>query len=267
VRRLAAALALLAAVPAAGQPPAAGPTSIPAELLAPSEEARAAFDALASRPLTDDVMEATIQAQPVGSMRPMDDIIERTLAGGEAVNDWQNLGVDERAMIAEHDGGLAENMIEGTNQFGPTFGYYVDRPIEVLIPPEWVLVGRRGRPFTAENIEIGISRVSPKVILVERIAYLRRGSATCRGQTESRLYADPAIPAGQIDIVTVAFSMRFLAAVERRGMCRVLQSAGQNLYRARLFDSGGHPFSALDQGIGQFRIVPFRPVLGRAAGQ
>lgn len=265
MRWFVAAFILLAAAQAAAQPPSSGQSAVPPELLVPSEEARIFFEVLQSRPLSDETMERIIQAMPGGSARPMDDVIERVLAPGPAVPDWQQLGIDERAAIEAHEGGLAANMTEGATQYGPAYGYYMDRSIETLIPPEWVLIGRRGAPVSGESVEIGVSHLSPKLILVERIAFRHLGNAGCRTQAESRLYADPSVPASQADMIATVFTMRFLSVLERRSLCQVVEEVGQGQYRARFFDTEGHSLAAFDADQTRFRIVPFRPVPRPAA--
>jgi len=266
VRALVVALALLGAAPAAAQPPSTGQSAVPAELFAPSEEARSFFETLQSQPLSDEMLERVIQATG-GSARPMDDVIERVLAPGPAVPDWQHLGIDERAAIEAHEGGIAANMTEGATQYGPAYGYFVDRPIETLIPPEWVLIGQRGAPVSGESVEIGISHLSPKLILVERISFRHLGNAGCRTQAESRLYADPSVPASQADMIATIFTMRFLSVLERRSLCQVVEEVGQGQYRARFFDAEGHSLAAFDADHRRFRIVPFRPVPRPAASR
>jgi hypothetical protein len=263
MRRLVAALILLAA-PGAAEPPDGQP-AIPPELLVPNEEARVFFDALQSHILTDEVMARLIQAMPGASPRPMDDVIDRLFSSGEAVPNWQSLGINERAAIRAHEGGMSANMTQGTDAHGPTYGYYVDRPIESLIPREWVLIARRGEPFVDASVQTGISHASAKVILVERLIFRRQGNAGCRVRAESRLYADPSVPATQADMIATVFGMRFLAAVEHRSFCQVVEDLGQGQYRARFFDGEGHSLPAFDQVSLPFRIVPFRPASGSTA--
>lgn len=263
MRCLIAALALLAAPPAAAQPASPGQPGFPADTLAPNEQARALFDALPSHVMTDEMVETMIREALGGDARPMDEVIEQILAPGELVSGWQDSGIDLLPVIAAREGGLAGNMAEAAGQFGPTLVYLVDRPIESLVRPEWVLVGRRGGPFSGDNVQVAISHISPKVILAERIAYRRQGNAYCAAQTESRLYADPAVSASEADMIAVMITMRSLATIERRGMCEVVEEVGPGQYRTRLFDVAGHRLPAAE-GPETFRIVPRPPVPGRA---
>jgi hypothetical protein len=248
-----AALTLLAAVPGAAQPPA--PAPLPPAALAPNEGARTAFEALASNALTDEMIGTMIEQALGGNTGPIDDVIERGLAPGELVPGWQASGIDLLPLVAARDGGLAGNMAEGIGQFGADRFYFVDRPIESLVSPQWVLVGRRGAAFSGENVQVGFAHVSPKVILAARVAYRRQGNAYCRTRTESRLYADPAVAASQLDWIALVMAMRSLAAVERRGLCEVVEEAGPGLYRTRLFDEQGHRLPGAE-GPDTFRIVP-----------
>lgn len=260
MRSIVAALALLAAAPAAAQPPS-GQSAVPAELLVPSEEARSFFETVQSNTLTDEILERALQA-PSGSIRQIDETIERMLTLGDPIPGWRNLGIDIRAIVASRDGGLTGNMTEGMNHSDPSFAYYVDRPIESFVSSSWLLIGRRGAAFAGENIEVDITRLSPKVVLVERIAYRREGNAYCRAQAESRLYADPAVAASQADIISSIFAMRLLAAIERVGVCEVAEDVGGGEYRIRLFDPNGHPHTTLEQRSPRARIVASRPFPG-----
>ena len=257
MRALALALALLAAA----QPPPPAEPAIPADALVPNEQARILFEALPSQVMTDATVEAMIRATG-GDAGPMDDVVEQVLAPGEPVPGWQETGIDLLPAIAEREGGLAGNMAEGAGRFGPLFFYFVDRPIDTFIRPEWVLVGRRGEPFSGENVQVGVAALSPKVILAERVAYRRQGNAYCRTRAESRLYADPAVAATEMDVIAVVMTMRSLAAIERRGMCEVVEEAGPGQYRTRLFDEQGRRLTTAE-GPDTFRIVPRRPIPGR----
>jgi hypothetical protein len=257
MRGLVAALALLAAAPAAAQSDRPSHSTVPPALLVPSEQARSFFEALRLHPMSDEMMERVIQG---GTARPMDEVIEQMFARGPAVPDWQNLGVDEDVIVAGLGGGPAAYMTEGANEYGPVYGYFIDRPLENVLPPEWVLIGRRGTTLLNGPIQISVSHVSPKVVLVERTTSSRHGRAACRELAESRLYADPSAPATEIDAVAVIFAMRTLAALEHRRLCSVVENLGQGDYRGRYFDFEGHSLAAFDHGSPRFRIVPFRPV-------
>ena len=265
MRGLFVALTLMAAVPADAQTDPSGHPTIPPEFLVPNEQARSFIDALKSQPLSDEMMERVIRAMPGGSAGPMDEIIAQMFAPGPIVPGWQNLGVSAYAIVARLEGGLGAYMMEGTNEFGPVYGYFVDRPLESLLPPEWVLIGRRGTSSLTGPVQILVSHVSPGVILVERATGSRHGNASCRGPAESRLYADPTVAASEQDAVTAVFTMRLLAAVEHRSLCEIVEELGQRAYRARYFDAEGHGLDAFDRGSISMRIVAFRPVLSAPA--
>lgn len=245
--RFAVALALLAAAPAAAQPEPADPPAIPADALVPNEEARVFFEALASNVMTDELLAQMIQGMPGGDPGPMDDVIEQAMAAGELVPNWQRSGIDLLRMIAALDGGVAGNIFEARGEFGLYQTYFVDVPFEDVVHPEWVLVGRHGTPVSAENVQTGVMRVSPKVILVERTAYRREGNAYCRERAESRLYADSAVAASEFDTIAVIMGMRSLSTLEGRGLCQVMEEVGPGRYRTRLFDAAGHRLPALEE--------------------
>jgi hypothetical protein len=259
MRRLVAALALFAAAPLAAQP---APSSQPEPaLLAPSDDAREFFTGAQSRPLTDELM-ATAFPATSPTVRWIDAMIEHMMSQGELVRNWQNLGVDEVALVAALPGGPAANMTEGANQFGPLYGYFIERPVESLIPPQWVLIGRRGIHALEGSVEIAIGHASPKVILVERTTSRLRGNGGCREQAESLLYADPAVSASMADALAVISTMRFLAAVESRGLCFIVEEVSPGQYQARHFDDDGHSFPEMDRQSPRFRIAPVRPPSG-----
>jgi hypothetical protein len=263
VRALVAALALLTAASGAAQPAPTDPPAIPADALVPNDQARAFFEVLPASPMTDEMLVAAMRRVPGGAgTRPMDDIIERLLAPGEQVPDWQGLGIDLLPVVAARNGGLGGNIAEGSSQFGPVRVYLVDGPLESFLRPEWVLVGRRGSSFSGENVQIQVAQVSPKVIIAERIAYRRRGNAYCRERAESRVYADPGIAASEADMIAVMMTMRSLAMFERHGMCEVVEEVGAGEYRTRLFDVNGRRLPGLESSA-TFRIVPRPPVLSR----
>jgi hypothetical protein len=250
---------LLLASPAPAQTDRAAPPQIPAEALAPSEEARELFDQLPSQPLTAEMVEARMG--PVGSAaaRPMDAVVEQMLERGEPVPEWQTLGVEVRAVIGARAGGLAGNMSYGEGQFGPSFTYFVDRPIDAFVPASWVLVGRHGAPVAGEageDIQVDIVRISPKVIFAERAVTRRMGNAHCRVRGESRLYADPQVPASEMDLIALVMTMRVLATRDAMSVCIVFIPESGDVYRARNFDAEGRPLPNLDAAQATFRIVP-----------
>jgi hypothetical protein len=253
--------ALLACTPVglSAQPsdPSAG--QIPPDALVPNAQVEAFFQVVASHPLTDELLATMIQRMPGGSAAPMDDVIEPLFARGEQVSGWDATGVDLGAIVARRAGGIDGNMLRGSTQTGPTYAYVGDRPIETLIPREWVLVGQRGGPVVGESINVEISRISPKVILAERVSYRRHGKAACRADVESRLYADPAVSASELDGIAVIITMRQLARADRSRICEVVVEAGPGRYTARLFDADGYRLPALDRDMPAMEIVPFAP--------
>lgn len=255
MRALITALALLAASPSVAQPALSDPTAIPADALVPDEDARALFEVLSSNAMTDEMLATMIRAMPGEGFRPVDQVIEQTLVPGELVAGWQASGIDLLPVIAALEGGLAGNIVEGSGQFGTDRVYLVDGPFDTFVQPEWVLVGQRGSPFSGDNVHVQVGYMSPKLILVERVAYRRQGNAYCRERAESRLYADPAVVASEFDMIAVMITMRSLAKLEQRGMCEVVEETTPGQYRTRLFDVEGRRLLGMEAQ-NSFRIVP-----------
>lgn len=257
MRALIAALALLAAAPSAAQTAPSAPTPVPAEMLAPNEEARALFEALPSNVMTDEMIETMFRSIPAEAARGMDAAVEQILAPGELVPGWRTSGIDLLPAIAARAGGLAGNMAEGDSRFGRARVYFVDRPIESFARPEWVLVARHGAPFSADTVQVMVVPLSPKLTLVERIGYRRQDNAYCQVRAEARFYADPAVAASEADMIALIITMRSFGAIERRGMCEIVEEAGPGEYRTRMFDGEGHRLPAAE-GVETFRIVARR---------
>jgi hypothetical protein len=249
-------LLLGAPADAPAQPANSQASQIPPEVPAPSDEARAFFETLSTHVLTDELLTTAIERMPGGSAAPVDEIIEPLFARGERVPAWESQGIDLHAIVAARPGGLAGNMLQSENEFGPSFSYYVDLPIEAFIPSNWVLVGRRGAPV-AGNVAVEVGRISPKVILVQRVSYQRRGRAYCEIRTESRLYADRDVQATEADMISVFMAMRILQRGERTRVCQSVIELESGRYGARVFDAEGYRLPAIEQMVQPMRIVPF----------
>lgn len=208
--------------------------------------------------MTDQMFD-TIFGGATAKLAPMDAIVESSFAPGEQVRDWQMSGIDIRATVAAREGGLAGNFAIASSPLGAGFVYYEDRPIDEVVPPDWVLIAHRGGPFEGDIVQVEIGRVSPKVILAERVSYRRQGNAYCRLQAESRLYADPQVAATGVDAIALVIMMRSLRLIEHESPCQATEEASPGEYRLRLFDAEGHRLPALDRG-DTFRIVPHAPI-------
>jgi hypothetical protein len=253
-----AALLLAAPVAAPAQPPAPSSPEIPPDALTPNADARALFERLAAQPAEGDLFAALDQQ----ALAPMDAVIEQSLARGAQVANWSELGKDLRADLAARAGGTAGNMVEGATPFGLHRIYFSDEPIEGLVPANRVLVGRLGAPFETGIVRMETSQMSPKVILVERIGYVRRGNALCRDRSQSRLYADPAVAASEMDMIAVVITLRMLPRLERHNLCQVFEESQPGSYTLRQFDGLGYRLGGLE-GIAPYRIVARVPVSTR----
>lgn len=247
-------LALLAtasgAAWAASEPPA-----IPPETLRPDDDARALFEALRSRILTGD----PIAQMPPEWVGPVDALIEESLARGEQVPNWRSTGLDLADLVGSRPGGTAGNVLVRTGQFGSDVTYFDDAPLDRFIPPNLVLVARRGEPATGEIVQVEVGHLSPKVVFAERVAYRREGNAYCRAGADTRLYADPEVPASQLDMMAVLITMRSLPALEGMGLCEVIEARGPDGYVTRSFDQAGHRLTGMDDAAETFQIVPRTP--------
>jgi len=268
-RLAATALAALAAPAGAAQPaqpeqpaPSALPP-IPAEVLAPDEEAAAILQSAAERPISLEDMSG-VSAEIAASL---DAFTDQILARGEQVSGWQSLGVDLREAVRARDGGLTANMALGSNEFGFERTYFADEPFDTLVPREWVLIGRHGQPVHGEDVQVEISKIGPKVFLAERVAYRRQRNALCRVRSEARFYADPAVPATQADTIALLFGLRTLPALDRRGYCQVYEEREPGVYVTRSFDSEGYRLPALELILTPIRIVARSPIPTRAAAR
>jgi hypothetical protein len=259
LRFLIAALILCAVAPAAAQPAATDRSTYPAELLAPNQDSRAFFEVVALRPLTDELLATAVAAMPDGASRGMDDVIEGSLARGELVPNWRSTGLDLADVVGSRAGGAAGNVLVRTGEFGSDVTYFDDAPLDRFIPPNLVLVARRGEPVNGEIVQVEVGHLSPKVVFAERVAYRREGNAYCRAGADTRLYAVPEVPASQLDVFAVVIAMRSLPVLERMGICEVIEARGSDGYVTRSFDQQGHRFTAMDDAAETFQIVPRTP--------
>lgn len=256
LRRWALAALLLAAPAAApGQPSASATQDIPAEVLAPSAEVEAMFEALRERPATGDTLAGLTPEQAA----PMDAIIGPLFTRGETVADWQDQGVNLRALIAARPGGAAAQMFEGTAPFGPYRIYPGDAPVASLIPAQWVLVGSIGERGEGGAIQVEIARISPKVIMIERIGLEELGNATCRLHGHALFYADPAVPASEMDLMALMMGLRTLPEIHRQALCAVSEERAPGAYGTRYFDRSGRRLPQLDTQSVTLTITPRAP--------
>lgn len=254
VHRLALAVLVLAA-PAAAFSEASDIQPIPPEVLAPNAEAQALIEALRQQPATGDLLAGL----PAAQTAPMDAIITEMLRRGETVADWQRQGVNMQAVLASLPGGAGAHMTEGTAEFGPYRVYPGDLSVESLVPRDWFLIGRHGERRDGGTISIHIGRLSPKIILVARSGAEELGNASCILHNQTFIYADPTVPASQMDQVAVAMTLRLLPALDREPSCTIAEESGTGEYRPRHFDREGRRLVGQDANSMPFRIVPRAP--------
>ncbi len=252
IRRLALVISLLTATAgASGQAPEAA-QPIPPEVLAPSAEAQAQVEALRANPATGDLLAGL----PAEQTAPMDTIIAELFRRGEAVADWQRRGVNIHAMLATLPGGASAHMTESMSQFGPIRAYLGDPHVESLIPGNWFLVARYGERREGGVIQTFVARLSPKIIMVARSGIEALGNANCPLHTQTMFYADPAVPASQMDIVAIVLTLRTLPRYDRERACSVIEENSPGVFTTRYFDREGRRLPGHDANDMPFRIVP-----------
>jgi hypothetical protein len=194
----------------------------------------------------------------------MDAIIAGATRRGEAVANWQNEGLSQRALVAARPGGAAAQMFEATISSGLYRIYPGDAPIASLIPAQWVPVASYGARREGGVIRIEIARLSPKVTAVARIGVEEVGNATCHLHAFAVFYADPAVPASQSDVIGLGFHLRAMAESHRLALCTLWEEGAPGAYRPRFFDRSGHRIPQLDAQTRTFRIVPRAPFSAQA---
>jgi len=150
-------------------------------------------------------------------------------------------------------------MTEATSPFGPYRVYPGDLPIESVVSRDWFLVGRHGERREGGTISIQIGRMSPKLILVTRVGEEELGNASCTLHLQTFLYADPALPASEMDQIALIMTLRLLPQLDRQPACIVSEETGPGLYRPRHYDREGRRLVGQDENGMPFRIVPRAP--------
>jgi hypothetical protein len=228
---------------------------IPPDVLVPNAEAQAFFEVLRGQPLTRDLLAGLTAEQAA----PVDTIIADMFRRGETVANWQRQGVNMRAILSALPGGADAHMSEATGRFGLSRVYPGDPPVETLIPRDWFLVGRYGERGDGGVVGIQIGRISPKVIMVARVGAEELGNASCTLHMQTFLYADPTVPASEMDTVATTMTMRMLPEFDRQPFCGIAEQSGPGVYLTRYFDREGRRLPAQDANSPSFRIVPRAP--------
>ena len=186
----------------------------------------------------------------------MDSIIAEQFRRGETVADWQRRGVNIYARLAAMPGGAGAYMSESTTQFGQVRTYLGDPTRESLIAGNWFTIARHGERREGGVISTLVARLSPKIIMVARSGSEMLGNANCPLHTEVLLYADPAVPASQMDVVAVVMTLRGLARYGREVVCSVTEENTPGVFTTRYFDREGRSLPGHDALDMPFRIVP-----------
>jgi hypothetical protein len=255
MRSFLAALALLAAAPGMAQSAPSAPGAFPAEVLVPNEEARATFELLETNPPSGDPL-AGLPAEEAG---PIDAVIRQMALPGEQVTGWPDVGVDLDAIVAARAGGASAAMTSAANPYGVQRTYFADRPIESIVPAGWVLIGRRGDAFEGGSVNIEIGNISPKLIMVMRVDYGRRGRMRCQRRTETRVYSNPNVAATEADSIAYVMTLRLGALIDGMNICFGTEEREPGVYVTRPFDSTGRRLPALDAAQPSFRIASVEP--------
>jgi hypothetical protein len=195
----------------------------------------------------------------------MDALIARATRPGEAVANWRREGLSQRALVAARPGGAAAQMFEATISSGLYRIYPGDAPIASLIPAQWVPVASSGARREGGMIRLEIARISPKLVGVARIGFEEVGNATCHLHAYTIFYADPAVPASQIDVIELGFHLRALRESHRLALCTHWEERAPGAYRPRFFDRSGRRIPQLDALATTYRIVPRAPFSAPAA--
>ncbi len=257
IRRGLAAAAILALLAGPARSQELPGDEIPAELLAPDDDAQSLFEGLESGLITEEVLSSIAD----GEMAEMfDGVLAGRMTRGERVENWQDRGVDLEQEAAARTGGLAGNMTDAASHFGVQRTYFVGHPLETLLAPDLQPIGRYGPVVEGADIDIEIGHVSPRLVMVMRAENRRVGRAYCSHRTETILYSDPRIAATQADTIAF-FSIRHIAErFDRLGICFGTEETEPGVYVTRTFDREGHRLPQMDEDQPLFRIVPFAPL-------
>jgi hypothetical protein len=248
---LAAVAVFATAVSAPNVAAAVEPSGFPPETLAPNQEAIEFFAVIEDllrrgEPLPDYSSEIARAFEPV---------MAEMLIRGERDPNWTTRGVDIHEVVAALAGGAGANSLSMQEEFGPAQVLLLDAPIDSVVPRGWALVGSFGELRSADIVHTEFSRISPKLMLAERVAYRRQGNALCRSRAQTRLYADPAVRASEADTIAY-FAVRHLASrAELNRICSVFVERGPGIYQDEAFDEDGYRLPRLDADQ-PYSIVP-----------
>jgi hypothetical protein len=248
------ALALLAPVPLHSQPAQDAATSTVDQPIS-DEEARALFEAAEAQPLSG----AFFAQMPAEITAQFDAGFLEVAAPGERMPGWPDVGTNLDSIVAAREGGAAASMTHSTGPAGILRTYFADRPFEAIVPAGWVLVGQHGERFDGRHINIEAGHMSPKVILLMRVDYSLRGRMRCHERSETRIYANPDVPASDTDAMALISALALATRIDRMGLCYGADEREPGVYVTRYYDREGHRLPELDAQQQPFRILPAEP--------
>ena len=246
---------VVCAAPAGAQVP-----EIPPDALVPNQQAAEFFAALETLAREG----RDFPELPAEVLAPADAVIDQVDQRGEQVANWSGSGVDLVAAVAAHQGGLRANMLTSSGQFGPSTLFLTDEPFDAVAPRTWRLLWSQGAVEAGRASVTTVTPLSPKVILVERVAMSRHERAWCRGPGEARLYMDPDVSASEYDTIAFLMTRRAYSRLEERSAyCSITEEVESGVYRDRAFDAEGYRLPVLDSAMLTMRVVPRPAVANR----
>ena len=244
-------------IASAGRVPAqtSGPTGFPLEALVPTAEAREFFDSLERFATSGEALPDL----PDDLMAPLDPFIAPMFERGERDRNWSSSGVDMHALAEALPGGAAAHMLVGEGPFGPMAALFVDEPPESLAGSEWTPIASFGDLAPSDDVRAGFGRMSPKLLVVERIAVRREGNGLCYERVESHLYSNREVSASEADIISFVMFLRVRQMLDQRRLCMVWIEIEPGRYASRWFDLRGHRFPGLEMDGTLYSLVPRVP--------
>lgn len=247
----------LAAPPAYGQTPSKQSSdALPADALQPNAEAQEFFKLIEALAKTG----KKFPPFPPEATAEFEKVAAQTYRRGDKVSNWSSMGLDIIAKVAAADGGVQGNMLLAQGKFGPTAMFVGYRPLSSLIQQDWRPLARFSHRLTGRGeVLIGIAHISPKVVVVDRGVYERRGNALCRIGGDTKLFGIPKMAASEMDTIAYAMAPYTFEDPKWRSLCTVTVEAKPGIYKTRFFEAG-FALPELDAEADGYRIVPAAPI-------
>lgn len=189
-------------------------------------------------------------------MEPVDAAIEQMFARGDQLENWSDSGIDIHARVASREGGVRANVLSWSDQFGPSWAILADEPFDAVVPAGWRLIWSYGAVEAGRAAVTLVARLSPKLLLAERVLMHRNQKAWCRDRTEARLYVNPHTAGTEADLIALVMSVRMFTEFEHDfSLCSVTVEGEPGMYRDQVFDREGRRLPAMDAQISPFRIA------------